>query len=216
LLELLSHHTTLDVKGPASGIPQERKWTGRDRGLDGPFRVGMANPVSAAAVWLGAMTDHHGASIMVLTLPTKVFISYSRRDRAFLERLQVFLRPLEQAGLVDRWDDTKLRTGARWRDEIKAALASARVAVLLVSADFIASDFITTEELPVLLAAEQKRGLIVMPVIVGPCRFARTPSLAQFQSLNDLAQPLAALPEAKQDEFWDKLVNEIEDTLRRP
>lgn len=148
--------------------------------------------------------------------PGKVFISYSHEDRSYLDRLQVFLRPLEREGLVERWDDTRIKTGARWREEIKTALAQAKVAVLLISADFLASDFIAKEELPHLLAAEQGRGLVVMPIIVGACRFTRTPSLAQFQAANDPNHPMDSLSKSEQDEIWDRLVSDIEDALGRP
>ena len=112
---------------------------------------------------------------------TKVFISYSHEDKLTLERLQVHLKPLEREGLVDRWDDTRIRTGQRWKEEIEKALASAKVAVLIISADFLASDFIHSDELPRLLAAEEEEGLVVMPVILSPSRFSRTPSLSNFR-----------------------------------
>jgi len=54
------------------------------------------------------------------------------------------LAPLEDAGLVDAWDDQRIPVGAQWRDEIAEAIDAARVAVLLVSKDFLASRFIKT------------------------------------------------------------------------
>lgn len=143
---------------------------------------------------------------------TKVFISYSHKDAWALQRLQTHLKPLEREGL-ERWDDTRIRPGQRWSAEIQKALASAKVAVLLISADFLASDFIHTDELPRLLAAEEKEGLVVMPVILGHCGFRRTPSLSQFQSVNSPDQPLSSLKESEQDAVWDKLVQDIEATL---
>ncbi|MDQ3255702.1 MAG: toll/interleukin-1 receptor domain-containing protein [Acidobacteriota bacterium] len=143
---------------------------------------------------------------------TKVFISYSHEDAKFLQRFQVHLKPLEREGL-ERWDDTRISTGQRWKEEIEKALASAKVAVLLISADFLASDFIDTEELPHLLAAEEKEGLIVMPVILSPCRFSRTLSLSQFQAVNSPDKPLTSLSTSEQDAVWDKLSKDIEAVL---
>jgi tetratricopeptide (TPR) repeat protein len=143
----------------------------------------------------------------------KVFISYSHKDAWALQRLQTHLKPLERESVLEPWDDTRIRTGQRWREEIKKALASAKVAILLISADFLASDFIDKEELPPLLAAEEKEGLVVMPVILGYCRFDRTHSLSQFQAVNTPSRPLNSLSEAERDAVWDRLALEIEAVL---
>lgn len=82
---------------------------------------------------------------------TKIFISYSHVDMAWLSRLQVHLRPLQRTGLIEVWDDTRLAGGDQWREAIAEAIASAKVAILLISPDFLASDFIATEEVPRLL-----------------------------------------------------------------
>lgn len=123
----------------------------------------------------------------------KVFISYSRKDARWLERLQVHLAPLEQAGLLDLWDDTKIVTGALWQTELLEALATARVAITLVSANFLASPFIVQYELPRLLARASSDGLVILPIIVSPCLFTNS-ELSIFQAANDPQKPLAALP----------------------
>src|SRR5690606_22976993 len=76
-----------------------------------------------------------------LTGRDKVFFSYSHADGEYLERALIHLRPLERAGALNLWSDTKLRAGDRWREEIRKAIGAARVAVLLISADFLASEF---------------------------------------------------------------------------
>src|ERR1043166_5499917 len=145
--------------------------------------------------------------------PELVFISYSHRDKRWLDRLLVHLKPLERAGIIVPWEDTRIRAGERWRKEIEDAIAAARVAVLLVSADFLASDFIAKDELPPLLAAAKANGLIVIPVIVSPCRYDQTPALGSLQSINPPSKALSRLRKADSDEYLVKLSIQIEAAL---
>lgn len=142
---------------------------------------------------------------------TKIFVSYSHAEAEWLKRLQVHLKPLERAGIIAWWDDTQILPGMVWRDEIEKALATAHIGVLLVSADFVASDFIANHELPDLLAAAQDRGLTILSLIVGPSRFKRMPELSRFQAVNDPDRPLIGLSEAEQETILDALANRIED-----
>ena len=89
---------------------------------------------------------------------TQVFVSYSHVDSEYLARLRVHLRPFERKNLVDVWSDAKVKAGQRWRKEIEDAIGRAAVAILLVSADFLASDFVAENELPPLLKAAQGEG----------------------------------------------------------
>jgi hypothetical protein len=75
----------------------------------------------------------------------------------------VHLKPLERDYVLHVWDDTQIQTGAKWLDEIGKAIQAAKVGLLIVSADFLASDFITNNELPPLLEAATKDGVVVMP-----------------------------------------------------
>jgi hypothetical protein len=139
-----------------------------------------------------------------------VFVSYSHADAAFLRRLQVHLTPLQRDGVISLWDDTRLLPGSQWQIEIKEALDRARVAILLVSADFLASEFITTNELPPLLAAAEKGGTLILQIIVRPCRFERTPQLARFQAVNSPKKPLIGLSKVKQEMVFVKLSSLVE------
>ena len=121
----------------------------------------------------------------------QVFISCSHRDSRWLERLQIYLAPIERRGGIHRWDDTLIAPGHRWEREIEAALERTRVAILLVSAEFLASDFIARVELPRLLGAAENQGVLIIPVVLDHCNFERCTELAQFQSikLDLLLQP---------------------------
>jgi hypothetical protein len=144
-----------------------------------------------------------------------VFISYSHADIAFLHRLIVHLRPLEKEGLIDVWVDTRLRAGDRWQKEIEKALSKASVALLLVSADFLASDFITNNELPPLLRKAEDKGTKIIPMILKPCRFTRDNNLKQFQAVNAPEKSLIMLSEGEQEVLYDRVASEVEQNLRR-
>lgn len=144
-----------------------------------------------------------------------VFISYSHEDQKHLKRLHVHIKPLEKKGLVDVWDDTKLKAGDKWREQITLALSKAAIAVLIISADFLASDFIVDNELPPILKKSELEGTLVLPVILKPCRFIREDTLSQFQALNPPDKPILSMPEVEQEVMWDKLSQRIEIELNR-
>lgn len=141
-----------------------------------------------------------------------VFVSYSHQDKEYLNRLLVHLKPLENAGLIDPWVDTKLRAGDRWKHEIELALKSASVAIVLISADFLASDFVVKNELPPILAQAERGGTRIIPLIVKPCRFARDPNLSRFQSHNSPDKPLSGLPDFEREKIFDSLAAILEES----
>ncbi len=108
------------------------------------------------------------------------------------------LAPAIRAGLIDVWDDTKIGPGANWKSEITTQLASARVAVLLVSQNFLASDFIANHELPPLLEAARKEGVVVFWIYLGHCLYQAT-EIANFQAAHDIAKPLNLMKKPKRE-----------------
>ncbi|MDH5631072.1 MAG: toll/interleukin-1 receptor domain-containing protein [Gammaproteobacteria bacterium] len=137
-----------------------------------------------------------------MTKRTQIFVSYSHADSEHLQRLKVHLRPFERQSLVDVWADTKINAGQLWKREIEEALERAAVAILLISADFLASDFVATDELPPLLKAAEEEGVKILPVILKPCAFTEIESLSQFQAVNNPSHPLISLDEAQREQHW--------------
>jgi hypothetical protein len=146
---------------------------------------------------------------------TQVFVSYSHADSEHLLRLKVHLRPFERKGQVDLWADTKIKTGQKWRAEIEGALDRAAVAVLLVSADFLASDFVVENELPPLLKAAQEEGVTILPVILKPCAFNATKEISQFQAANAPSNPLISLDEAEREAIWVMVAEAVSEAVER-
>jgi hypothetical protein len=188
-------------------IAEELKW--KTTGSSRPFRA-----VSFAELATRKEPTSRNAK-KESTERNQVFISYSHKDKKrWLDRLHVHLKPLMQQGGVTLWDDSLIKPGEKWREAIKKGLASAKVAILLVSADFLASDFITAEELPALLAAAKSEGTLILPLIVSPCRFLKTESLSQFQAVNLPSQPLSEMTKARQEATFVKLIESVEDALK--
>jgi nucleoside phosphorylase len=160
-----------------------------------------------------AMTN----SSMVAPKPSRasVFISYSHKDKKYLDELHVHLAQYVRMGVVDFWDDTKIVPGSKWHEEIKKALQSAKVAVLLISADFLASDFIASNELPPLIAAAEQEGTVILPVILRPSVFKDT-ELAQFQTVNAPSSPLSKMTRGKREEVWTKVAEVVKNALKLP
>lgn len=141
---------------------------------------------------------------------SRVFISYSHSDEKFLVRILVHLRALELHGLIEQWSDQKIKAGENWKEQIEQALDTAKVAILVVSADFLASNFIINHELPKLLEKAESEGTVILPIVVKHCRFARDSELKCFQAINDPAKPLDGQTDNECEKVFDSLSQRIE------
>ena len=145
-----------------------------------------------------------------------IFISYSHSDEKFKDRLAKHLRVLRNEDALDHWDDRQIEFGDDWLPRILEAINSAAAAVLLISADFLTSKFISTEEVPRLLQRRANDGMKIFPVIVGYCPWQRVSWLNGIQCLPKDGRPLADFNVNKRDKILSSIAIEIVDLLSPP
>ena len=143
-----------------------------------------------------------------------IFISYSRKDQQWVDRLRVHLQVV--AGNTEIWDDSRILPGELWQNAIQNALRRADVALLVVSADYLASDFASNVEVPALLERQQNEGLRVLPVIVRTCAWHEIPWLRSIQFWPRDARPLAAMSDNEIDRVLLDLAEQVAAVLDRP
>ncbi|MET0425900.1 MAG: toll/interleukin-1 receptor domain-containing protein [Actinoplanes sp.] len=146
----------------------------------------------------------------------RAFVSYSHRDRAWLDRLLEHMAALERWQLVETWSDQRIGLGADWEREITEALAAARIAVLLVSPGFLASKYIWQDggEMDHIRRHEAE-GMLVLPLIVRPCAWRLEEDLAGRQARPPAGRALSGLTESQVDAELAAFVYELAGMLGR-
>jgi small GTP-binding protein len=159
--------------------------------------------------WEQTLARFAGAS---KNLAPKLFISYSHQDEKFKDELVKMLAGLQRRGVIDAWQDRRIEPGAEWFPAIKQAINECDLALLLVSADFIASRFINGEELPDLLKRRQQEGMTVIPIIVRDCMWQAEPVLKDLQALPTDGKAVITCSEAtgERDRVWKDIAQAIE------
>ncbi len=144
---------------------------------------------------------------------SKVFISYAHVDAEHLKRLQVHLSPVRRWTALDVWDDTRIAAGDDWREQIETELEQASAAILLISADFLASEFISENELPPLLIKAEREGTRIIPVILKPCLFTTHPELSKFQAINTPDNSFIGMDENGREALLTKVAKTVMDMV---
>ena len=125
-----------------------------------------------------------------------IFVSYNHKDEEWRRRFEVISKPLARAEKMRFWSDRDIKAG-EWEPQIQAAMKEAVAAVLLVSDNFIASDYIIQKELPYLMKAAKTRGLMIFWAYLEPCLLDRYPEIKSFQAMrltNELEPMLKMTP----------------------
>jgi hypothetical protein len=147
-----------------------------------------------------------------MSRPARLFISYAHADEAHRKRLDVHLSPLRREGLIASWHDRMIEPGEAWAGEIDRNLAEADVVLLLVSADFVASDYCYENEMRLAMDRHERKEARVIPIFVAPVDFGTTP-FAALQGLPRDAKPVSTWTNA--DEAWLDVARGIRRVVER-
>jgi len=127
-----------------------------------------------------------------ISVPRKaveIFYSYAHKDERLKKKLEIHLSLLKQEGLITGWYDREIRAGAEWASEIEAHLNSAHIILLLVSPDFMASDYCYSIEMRRALERHESQETCVIPVILRPTDWERAP-FSKLQALPADRRPI--------------------------
>lgn len=140
----------------------------------------------------------------------KLFISYSHRDERYREQLGTHLAGLRRQGLILDWHDRKIVPGKEWRDVIDQNLDASDCVLLLVSPDFLASDYCYGIEMQRTLEKHREGRVIAIPVIVRAADWRQTP-LGDLQALPKDAKPVVEW--TRRDRAWLDVIQGIRRAL---
>src|SRR5216684_9393103 len=108
-------------------------------------------------------------------MPVKILFCYAREDELLLNKLKTQLRPLQRQGLIDVWHDRDISAGTEWEREINQRLNEAEIILLLVSPDFMDSDYCYGIEMKRAIERHQRGEALVIPVILRPVYWQGAP-----------------------------------------
>lgn len=143
--------------------------------------------------------------------PVTAFISYSHVDAKLKTDLLTHLAPLKRLGLIDDWHDQEIKAGDEWEKAILTKLAKADLVLLLISADFIASEYCYTKELGKALERHTAKKATVIPVILRHCLWNELP-FGKLQALPTGAKPVTSWD--NQDEALMKVAQGVRETAQ--
>ena len=139
----------------------------------------------------------------------QLFLSYAREDAIWAERVKKALAIISRTGSFSLWSDRLIETGSEWEDRLFRAVDQSSGAILLLSSNFLSSDFIIGRELPKLFAAREQRGIYLVPIVLTFCPFNLLEGLGQVQTFNDPQKPLTSLSDWEIDKELTRLAEEI-------
>ncbi len=140
-------------------------------------------------------------------MPVKIFLCYARKDASLLNKLKDYLWPLEKQGLIDLWYDREISAGTEWEKEIDKHLNEAQIILLLVSPDFMNSNYINNIELKRAIERHDRGEARVIPVILRLVHWQSAP-FGRLQALPKNGKPVKSWRD------MDKALFEVAEGIR--
>lgn len=140
----------------------------------------------------------------------RVFYSYSHKDEKLRDRLETHLSILKREGVISQWHDRRISAGLDWKNNIDDQLNSAQIILLLVSADFLASDYCYDVEMKRAMERHASGEARVIPIILRPCDWDLTP-FSKVQALPKDGRPVIKWRD--QDTAFNEITRGIRDVV---
>ncbi|NJR76450.1 MAG: toll/interleukin-1 receptor domain-containing protein [Scytonema sp. CRU_2_7] len=121
--------------------------------------------------------------------PVKVFFSYSHKDEVLRDELATHLSMMKRQGVIEAWHDREISAGREWANAIDDNLNAADIILLLVSANFLASDYCYDIEMQRAMERHEAREARVIPIILKPVDWSNAP-FAKLQALPKNVKPV--------------------------
>lgn len=142
--------------------------------------------------------------------PVKLFISYSHRDEKYRLSLESHLSILKRQGVISEWHDRKITPGSYWEREIDKNINNADIILLLISSDFISSDYCYEKELDTAINQHETQQSIVIPIIIRPTDWDDT----SFSAIQALPKDGVAVSKwSDEDEAWLSVIQGIKSKI---
>jgi hypothetical protein len=143
-------------------------------------------------------------------MPYSVFISYSHRDRELRQELETHLSNLKRQNLIASWYDGDISPGTEWRPQILKHLNTDQIILLLISADFMASDFCYSVEMTQAITRHDADQARVLPIILRPTDWKGAP-FAKLKVLPTDGKAVTRWP--TRDDAFENIVQGIRDAI---
>jgi hypothetical protein len=142
----------------------------------------------------------------------EVFYSYSHEDEALRDELNKHLALLKRQGVIRDWHDRRIAAGTEWSGQIDEHVNSAGVILLMVSADFMASDYCWDVEMTRAMERHEAGEAVVIPIIVRAVDWHSAP-FGKLQALPKNAKPVTSWP--NRDEAFADIAKGIRGAVER-